>query len=91
LQCRILCGGSFHDPCRYKLNAGDVVGKRTSWAFKTIDDLENIERQLIGSLRGVKETFEKRAEWERSQIERTKQLKQQAAEFRSEGPREIDL
>ena len=50
-----------------------------------------MSERVIGSLRGVKETFEKRAEWERPQIERTKQLKQQAAEFRPEGPREIDL
>lgn len=86
-----LCGGHFYDRSWPNVNLGDIIGKRTRWGFESLNALENFERSLIAGLKELKQTFKKTADQERQQIEHAKNLKQQAVDFTSEGPHEVEL
>lgn len=73
------------------VNLGDVVGKQTQWGFFTVRDLETFERNLIEVVKRLKQKLEKIVIEEQRLIEAAKQRKQALADFRPEGPREIDL
>jgi hypothetical protein len=83
--------GKFCDGSWPTVNLGDVVGKRTRWGFESLDRLECFEGQLIRRMKSLKQDFEAFAIRERQQIEDTKRLKQQAADFIPEGPHEVEL
>lgn len=87
----LVCYGNFYDRSSSALNLGDVLGKRTRWAFVSLDDLETFEGGLIKGVKRLKQKLEELTLQKHQQIEHAKKLKQQAADFTSEGPREIDI
>ena len=86
-----VCHGNFYGRSSHSLNLGDVLGKRTRWAFLSLNDLENFEGGLINGVKRLKQKLEELTLQKHQQIEDAKKLKQQAADFTSEGPREIDI
>jgi hypothetical protein len=74
-----------------QLTARNFVGGSTCWKFETVEDLEKMEHQVIDLMKHLKRHVEWLAIKERQEIEHAEKLKQQAANFTSEGPYEVEL
>jgi len=71
--------------------ARNFVGRSTCWDFETVSDLDTFEHKLIRLMSALKERLRLLAIQERGKIEHAQRLKQQAADFTSEGPHEVEL
>lgn len=80
-----------YGPDRRQLTARNFVGRNTCWKFATVEDLEKMEGQVILRMKDLKQQLGQLGLQKRQQIENATKLKQQAADFTSEGPHEIEL
>ena len=76
---------------RRQLTARNFIGRSTHWDFETVEDLETMERQVIVRMKDLKQQLGELALRESQQIEHAQRIKQQAADFTSEGPHDVEL